>query len=74
MSGAKQSLSHTDYLITEFSPGMMKEINQNPMDYINLIKSFGFTPWMISEEGLSEPDFEEIIHNNIQVNLFCRRD
>jgi len=74
MSGAKQSLAHTDFLMTEFSPGMMKKISQNPMDYINLIKSFGFTPWVISEEGLSVPDFEEIIRTNIQVNLFCRKD
>jgi FkbM family methyltransferase len=74
MSGARQALAHTDYLLTEFSPGMMKKIDHHPMDYIHLIKSFGFTPRVINEEELSEPDFEEIIRNDIQVNLFCRRD
>jgi FkbM family methyltransferase len=74
MSGAQHSLARTDYLMTEFSPGMMKEIKHNPMDYINQIKSFGFTPWLITEEGLSEPDFDSIIRNNTQVNLFCRKD
>lgn len=74
MSGAKQSLDRTDYLMTEFSPGMMKEIKHNPMDYINYIKSFGFIPRVISEVGQKEPDFDSIIRNNIQVNLFCRKD
>ncbi len=74
MSGALQSLARTDYLMTEFSPGMMKEIHQDPMEYINYIKSFGFTLMVISEEGLSEPDFDSIISKNIQVNLFCRKN
>jgi FkbM family methyltransferase len=74
MSGAQQSLSHTDYLMTEFSPGMMKEIKQDPMEYINYIKSFGFTPMVISEAGLSKPDFDSIISNDTQVNLFCSKD
>ncbi|HXB31665.1 MAG TPA: FkbM family methyltransferase [Puia sp.] len=74
MSGAQQSLARTDYLVTEFSPGMMKEIKQDPIEYINYIKSFGFIPMVISEEGLSEPDFDSIISKNIQVNLFCRKN
>jgi FkbM family methyltransferase len=73
MSGAKHSLSQTEYLLSEFSPGMMKEINHDPMDYINHIRSFGFTPWVISELGLAKPDFDEIIRSNTQVNLFCRK-
>ncbi len=74
MSGAQQSLARTDYLMTEFSPGMMKEIHQDPMEYINYIKSFGFTLMVINEEGLSEPDFDSIVSRNSQVNLFCRKD
>ncbi len=73
MSGAGKSLARTEYLLTEFSPDMMKKIKHDPMDYINHIKSFGFTPWVITENGLSEPDFDEIIRNNTQVNLFCRK-
>jgi FkbM family methyltransferase len=74
MSGAKKSLAHTEYLVTEFSPGMMKEIKLNPMDYINYLKSFGFKPRVISEAGLTDSDFDEIIRNNTQVNLFCSKD
>jgi FkbM family methyltransferase len=73
LSGATRSLAQTEYLMTEFSPGMMKEINHNPMDYIDLIKSFGFLPRIINEQGLSEPDFDEIIRTNTQVNLFCSK-
>jgi FkbM family methyltransferase len=74
MSGARQALARTDYLLTEFSPGMMKKISHHPMDYINLIRSVGFIPRVIGAEGLSEPDFEEIIRKDLQVNLFCSRD
>jgi FkbM family methyltransferase len=73
MSGASRALAQTQFLMTEFSPGMMKEINLDPMAYINLIRSFGFTPRLITEQGLSEPDFENIIHTNTQVNLFCSK-
>jgi FkbM family methyltransferase len=74
MSGARESLALADYLVTEFSPGMMKQINHNPMDYIKLIESFGFITRVISEQGLSKPDFEEIIRTDLQVNLFCSRN
>jgi FkbM family methyltransferase len=73
MSGAKHSLAQAEYLMTEFSPGMMKEINHNPMDYISLIRSFGFIPQIINEQGLSEPDFDHIIRTDSQVNLFCSK-
>ncbi len=73
MSGARRSLAQTDYLMTEFSPGLMKEIKHDPLDYINLIRSFGFTPKVINEKGLSDPDFDEIIRTDTQVNLFCSK-
>ncbi len=73
MSGAKAALQRTEYLMTEFSPGMMKEINHDPMAYIQLIKDSGLDPMVIDEKGLSNPDYEAIINSGIQVNLFCRR-
>lgn len=74
MQGAVESLNRCAYLLTEFTPGMMKQINQDPMDYIRLIRNAGFTTYEITAAGLSEPDFDEIIRNDIQVNLFCRRE
>ncbi len=74
MSGAKEALQRTEYLMTEFSPAMMKEINHEPMDYIKLITDSGLDPWIIDEKGLSKPDYAAIINSGIQVNLFCRRN
>jgi Methyltransferase FkbM domain len=73
MQGASVALGRTEYLITEFTPNLMKEISQDPMDYISLIQKSGFHVSVISAEGLSVPDFEEIINNGRQVNLFCSR-
>ena len=73
MSGATECLANTEFIITEFSPGLMRQIDQDPMSYINLIKGSGFTLHLIGPEGLSAPDFEEIIKSNLQVNLFCNK-
>lgn len=71
MQGAESALGRTEYLLTEFTPNLMKEIRQDPMDYIKLIKNSGFEVSVISPEGLSVPDFDEIIHTGRQVNLYC---
>ncbi|HVK47201.1 MAG TPA: FkbM family methyltransferase [Pseudobacter sp.] len=73
MLGAKESLKRTDYLLTEFTPDMMRKINQDPADYISLLKDAGFTIRQIEEDGLHTPDFDTIIRNNQQVNFFCSR-
>jgi len=74
MQGAVECLERCDYLLTEFTPGMMKQIDQNPMDYIHLLKDNDFTIYSITDAGLSQPDFDNIINNNLQVNLFCRKE
>jgi FkbM family methyltransferase len=71
MQGATSALRRTEYLITEFTPNLMKEINQEPMDYINLVRNLGFNISVISPSGLSIPDFEDLISKGQQVNLFC---
>ena len=69
MKAAKQTMQRASYLLTEFSPNMMKDIGQDPMDYINLLREAGFKLKLIDESGLSEPDFATIIRENQQVNL-----
>jgi len=69
MKAAKQTMQRASYLLTEFSPNMMKDIGQDPMDYITLLREAGFKLKLIDESGLSEPDFATIIRENQQVNL-----
>jgi FkbM family methyltransferase len=73
MSGALECLSKTEYIVSEFSPELMKQINQDPMKYINLLKNSGFMLHIIGPKGLTVPDFEQIIRTNTQVNLFCSK-
>lgn len=73
MLGAKESLKRTDYLLTEFTPDMMRRIDQDPRDYINLLKDSGFKIQQIDQRGLHTPDFENIFANNQQVDFFCSR-
>jgi FkbM family methyltransferase len=74
MLGARECLQRCEYLLSEFTPDMMQQINQDPMDYIRLIREAGFTIYQIDEQGLSTPDFEKTIRDKEMLNLFCRRD
>ncbi|MFT3824139.1 MAG: FkbM family methyltransferase [Chitinophagaceae bacterium] len=71
--GATEALKRCDNLLLEFSPDLMKKIGQEPMDCIRLIQNTGFKIQRIDPSGLAEPDFEQIIRNNEQVNFFCRK-
>ena len=73
MKGAKEALQRTDYVLSEYTPSMMKQINQDPMEYINLLRDAGFRLQLIDANGLHEPDFADIISNNQQVNFLCSR-
>lgn len=69
LNTATQTLSRAKYILTEFSPGMMQEINQDPMDYIRLLQDAGFELKQIDQNGFSEPDYARIIRENLQANL-----
>jgi FkbM family methyltransferase len=66
---ATRTLSRAQYILTEFSPGMMQEIDQDPMDYIRLLQEAGFELKQFDESGFSIPDYASIIQENRQVNL-----
>ena len=74
MQGALKALQRCKYLLTEFTPGMMKRINQEPRDYINLLVNAGFILQVITPSGLQQVDFDQIIERNSQVNIFCHRE
>jgi FkbM family methyltransferase len=70
LKAAMRTLDRAQHILTEFSPYMMRDIGQEPMDYITLLQSAGFKLKLIDENGLSEPDITTIIRENQQVNLF----
>lgn len=70
---ATTTLRQTDNLLSEFSPQLMVQLDQDPWAFINLIRSTGFTILEISREGLTDPNLDEIISQGRQVNLFCQR-
>ncbi len=70
LKAALKTLGRAQHILTEFSPYMMRDIGQEPVDYINLLQSAGFKLKLIDEHGLSESDIPTIIRENRQVNLF----
>ncbi|WP_276484722.1 FkbM family methyltransferase [Paraflavitalea pollutisoli] len=73
MQGARQALLRCENLLTEFTPDLMKQVGQDPMDYIRLIREAGFELQQIDPEGITVPDIDRIIRDDIQVNLLCRK-
>jgi FkbM family methyltransferase len=73
LQNAGESLARTQNIITEFSPDLMKASGQNPVDYINLLVNAGFILQEVDNDGLHIPDFETIINQNRQVNLWGSR-
>jgi FkbM family methyltransferase len=74
MLGGSNCLERCEYLLSEFTPHMMQQVDQEPMDYIRLLQQAGFTIYQIDEQGLSKPNFEQVIRDKKQLNLFCRRE
>ncbi|MBI1342526.1 MAG: FkbM family methyltransferase [Terrimonas sp.] len=70
---ALSTLERASFILTEFTPSMMRSIGQEPMDYIRLLQEAGFVLKVIDEEGISEPDFAKITGEGQQVNLIGAR-
>jgi FkbM family methyltransferase len=67
---AYKTLSRVEYILTEFSPDLMKAAGQEPEAYIKVLEDAGFKLQIIDEKGLHEPDFSSIIQQLKQVNIF----
>ena len=74
LRNAVLSLQQTQNIITEFSPDLMKAAGQSPASYIELLKNAGFNLWEIDNAGLHVPDFDAVINENKQINIWGSRD
>ena len=74
LKAASNMLARAEYILAEFSPYMMRDIGQDPMDYVRLLQNAGFTLKVIEKDGLHEPDYENIIAENQQVNFLGRKE
>jgi len=73
LKGAEACLRRCEWMLTEFTPSLMKKIGQDPGAYIAWLKGFGFEIRQITEQGVSVADFDRIIAEDQQVNLLCWR-
>ncbi|CAN5639208.1 hypothetical protein BH10BAC3_BH10BAC3_10400 [soil metagenome] len=70
LRNAPKSLQRTENIIAEFSPDLMKAAGQNPANFVSLLKQAGFELWEINNSGLHEPNFDLIISENRQINIW----
>ena len=74
LQGAEKTLPKVNSLILEFSPATISESNISTTDYINMLakyfnKCYRFSP----NEDLTEINFTDLLHNNIQIDLLLSK-
>ena len=70
LRGSVNTLQRTRYIFSEFSPSIMKTINESPVEYVNLMESLGFNGYIIDNESSATPvsyetlrSYDEGVHN-----------
>ena len=70
LRGSVNTLQRTRYIFSEFSPSIMKTINESPLEYVNLMESLGFNGYVIDNETSATPvsyetlrSYDEGVHN-----------
>lgn len=76
LRGAATTLSRTRYVFSEFSPAIMKSINESPSAYVDLMMKLGFSGYIIRDENSATPvSYEELKSYSDGVhNIFWSRE
>lgn len=61
LRGAVNTLRHTENVLTEFSPAIMKQIDESAADYVRFMEELGFKPYEISREGITPARIAEML-------------
>jgi FkbM family methyltransferase len=68
--GSMETLANTRYVFSEFSPEIMKSINEDPVQFTNLFEQLGFSAFIIKNEEHAERldhnelrGYQEGVHN-----------
>lgn len=70
LRGAEATLKRTRYVFSEYSPAIMKSINESSDEYVDLMQSLGFNGYIINDEKSSSPisystlkSYKDGVHN-----------
>jgi FkbM family methyltransferase len=55
LRGAVTTLSRSRYIFSEYSPAIMKSINEFPDEYVDLLQGLGFNSYIIQDENSATP-------------------
>jgi FkbM family methyltransferase len=76
LRGAAVTLSRTRYIFSEFSPAIMKSINESSQEYVNLMQELGFSGYIIQNENSATPVSYEMLKSYTDGvhNIFWSRE
>jgi len=61
LRGAVETLKHTEHVLTEFSPSIMKQINESAADYVSFMEALGFKPFEITRDGITAARISDML-------------
>lgn len=73
LKGAEQCLKHVPYILSEYSPSLMRKGNLSPGKLLDLLCGFSFIPFLVEYDKLIETSQEELLAMDYNVNVFWKK-
>lgn len=71
--GGKEFLKHVSTILAEFSPGYMRKDGLDPAKLLNLLKSYGYVPFVVKGLDLESVEDEALLARDSNVNLIWKK-
>ena len=73
LKGARETLSRTEFVLSEFSPAIMQQINESPMEFVWFMEGFGFKGYELTDRWMGKANFESMIEKGEVYDILWRR-
>jgi FkbM family methyltransferase len=76
LRGAENTLRRTRYVFSEFSPAIMKTINESPSGYVDFMQALGFNGYIIENENTATSVSHAVLKSYVEGvhNIFWSRE
>jgi len=68
LRGGRETLLRTQNVLSEFSPAIMRKIDESPEAYVNYMSELGFKAYELDESTIRKADFQRMLSNPKDVN------
>ena len=73
LKGARETLSRTEFVLSEFSPAIMQQINESPMEFVWFMEGFGFKGYELTDQWMGKANFDMMIEKGEVYDILWKR-